>query len=236
MENNLEQLGLSNTESKIYLKLLKIGESTAVQLAKEIKIHRRTIYDNLNILIKKGFVNYKNKDKVKYFSANDPKTFKLLLEEKNKIFENILPILSQFYSNQQKTPEISILSGLEGGKVILQEMLESKTIIYWMGGGLKILDLLGYSKAFIIKKLKKLKIKLIQPNIKEDFVIFPKKNIKILPQKYESNISFFIYDNTVVLGLIQNEDITIIKIKSNDFVKGYKNYFKLIWDRKNVIG
>jgi len=51
----LESLGLTSTESKLYLTLLQVGESTAVQLAKETSIHRRTIYDNLAILIKKEY-------------------------------------------------------------------------------------------------------------------------------------------------------------------------------------
>jgi len=58
INKQLESLGLTTTESKIYTALLRAGESTAVQLSKEIEIHRRTIYDNLNILLKKGLVNF----------------------------------------------------------------------------------------------------------------------------------------------------------------------------------
>ena len=89
IERALESLGLTKTESIIYLTLLKIGESTAVQLAKETKVHRRTIYDNFNILLKKGLVNFKIKNGVKYFGATNPITLQTFLEEKEKILSNI---------------------------------------------------------------------------------------------------------------------------------------------------
>ncbi|MCK5630725.1 MAG: TrmB family transcriptional regulator, partial [Nanoarchaeota archaeon] len=54
MIESLKKLGLNKTESNIYLQLIKKGSLTAIEISKETKIHRRTIYDNLNILINKG--------------------------------------------------------------------------------------------------------------------------------------------------------------------------------------
>ena len=85
---NLEFLGLTYTESKIYVALLKIGESTVVELAKKTSVHRRTIYDNLNMLIQKGLVNYNVKGGTKFYSASNPSVFQSILEEKNKVLKN----------------------------------------------------------------------------------------------------------------------------------------------------
>lgn len=50
----LEQLGLSKHSAKLYLILLRLGEASAVTLAKEAILHRRTVYDEMERLQKKA--------------------------------------------------------------------------------------------------------------------------------------------------------------------------------------
>ncbi len=231
INKQLESLGLTTTESKIYTALLRAGESTAVQLSKEIEIHRRTIYDNLNILLKKGLVNFKIKKGVKYFEANNPKTLKIFLEEKNKTLINILPALNSYYKNKQKPLSINIYSGIQGAKAIIEEAIQTKQTLYWVGGGLYFFDSLGFSKKFIEEKLSKADIKMVQaktPEIAKKLKLFKKKNIRFLPKKYASKVGYLIYGETTAIGLIQ-EEITMIKITNKEFSKGFKNYFDILW-------
>ena len=67
-------------------------------------------------------------------------------------------------------------------------------------------------------------------NIEDKLKIFKKQNIRLLPQKYLSNVGYLIYGDIVVIGLIQEKEITMIKITSEDFVKGFKNYFDIMWN------
>ena len=233
INKQLESLGLTITETKIYLSLLKIGESTVVRLSKDIEIHRRTIYDNLNILLKKGLVNYIIKNGVKYFEANNPKTLKIFLEEKNKTLSDILPTLNSYYQNKQKPLLINVYSGIQGVKAIIEEAVQTKQTLYWVGGGLYFFDSIDFSRKFIEEKLSKADIKMIQvetPNIKEKLKIFKKTNVKLLPEKHSSNIGYIIYGDTVAIGLIQEKEMTMIKVTNKEFSKGYKNYFDILWD------
>ena len=122
----LNSLGLTNTESRLYLVLLQIGESTAVQLAKEIGIHRRSIYDNIAILIKKGLVSYKLKNNVKYFEAVNPIALQGFLDEKKSTLNEILPTLTKFFEDKETTPQITIIEGIEGAKSIVEEATRTK--------------------------------------------------------------------------------------------------------------
>ncbi len=231
--NHLESLGLTNTESTIYLTLLKIGESTAVQLAKETSVHRRTIYDNLNILLKKGLVNYIIKNKVKYFEATNPITLQTFLEEKENTLSTILPILQSFYNNKQKSPQINVYVGIQGAKSIIEEAIQTNKTLYWVGGGLYFFDAVGFSRKFIEEKLSKADIKIIQaetPNIKDKLKIFKKDNIRLLPKQYTSYVGYMIYGDVVAIGLIQEKEITMIKVTSKEFSEGYKKYFDMIWN------
>ena len=62
----LEKIGLSKSESQIYLRLLEIGSCKAGRLAKETKYNRTTIYKVLESLIQKGLVSYVLKENRKY--------------------------------------------------------------------------------------------------------------------------------------------------------------------------
>ena len=232
MIESLKKIGLSETESNIYLQLIKKGALTAIEISKEIGTHRRTIYDNLNILINKGLVNYHIEKDVKYFQANNPELLKRLQEEKNIELNKILPTLNTFYLHNKKNPNVSILKGIDSSKSILIEMVNSNSEILWMGGGFKILNSLGYSKEHLIKEFSKLNLKIIQPNQNNNEFkkYFSKKILKLIPKKYESQTSFFVYKNTVVIGSLVNEEIFIIKIDNPEIAKTYKNYFELIWE------
>jgi sugar-specific transcriptional regulator TrmB len=227
----LKRLGLSETESNIYLQLIKKGELTAIEIAKEIKTHRRTIYDNLNILINKGLVTYFIEKEVKYFQAANPEIFKKLQEEKDHELNKILPELNSYFLSKKRNPNVSIIKGLDSSKSIILEMMRFKREIYWMGGGFQILNSLGYSKENLLSELSKLKLKVIQPVPENDNYKKYFKNIKLklIPKKYQSNISFFVYGNTIIIGSLLNDDIFGIKIENPEMAKAYKNYFELIW-------
>ena len=228
----LQKLGLNEKEAKIYLALLKLGESTSVQLAKEIDVHRRTIYDNLNILIKKGLVSYKIKNGVKYFNASNPNSFKIILEEKQNILKNILPSLTEKYKDKIPLPIFNIYTGNEAVKTILEDVIQQKKPAYWVGGGLFFFETLGFSKTFIKEKLSKIKIKMIQAkskDITERLKDSPFKHIKLLPPEYVSKMGYFVYSDRVAIGVIQDNQIILIHIINKEFAKGFKNYFDLLW-------
>jgi sugar-specific transcriptional regulator TrmB len=50
-ESVLEEIGLSKTESKIYLSLLKQGTCTVTEIANDAKLHRANVYDSVKILV-----------------------------------------------------------------------------------------------------------------------------------------------------------------------------------------
>jgi len=68
------------------------------------------------------------------------------LEEKNKTLINILPALNSYYKNKQKPLSINIYSGIQGAKAIIEEAIQTKQTLYWVGGGLYFFDSLGFFK------------------------------------------------------------------------------------------
>lgn len=232
-KESLIELGLSETESKIYLYLLGNGEVSAVRISKGTGIHRRTIYDNLEMLLKKGFISFKLEDGIRYFSANNPKVFKTVLEEKIHILNNLMPSLVLDYNNTKEDFKIQILKGKQAGKMILDDIATSGEELIWLGGGLYLLDYYRNSKIFVKNKLLKSKIKMIQPlsnNIISKINEFKNIKFRILPEKYDSLVGFAVYGNKIILGSLEFEEAIIIFIENKAFSNAFRNYFELIWN------
>ena len=68
----LTEIGLTKSEIKVYLAMLKLGQTTSGKIVDEAKITRSKIYDILERLKNKGLVSFITKDSTKYFSATNP--------------------------------------------------------------------------------------------------------------------------------------------------------------------
>jgi predicted DNA-binding transcriptional regulator len=201
----LKKIGMTESEATIYLLLNKRGPMTGVAIAKETKIHRRTIYDNLNILLNKGFIsNYKENETTQYVATN-PTILKKREEEKIKEVEKILPKLLVHHNNQKRMPLVRTVSGDDATKLTIIEMEQARSEILWMGGGFKIL---------------------------ESNEPYPIESTKLISKQYATGTAFFVYDSTVLIGTLTNDEFFIIKIQDENIAQTYKNYFNIIWQMK----
>lgn len=111
----LEEIGLSDKEAKVYVALLKIGRGTAYRIAKVADVKTPTTYLVLDDLLKKGLAFKIPYAKGQMFVAKEPTEY--LQEKKNKLqsFESILPQIMNLRS-QQDDSKIVTFDGHEGLK------------------------------------------------------------------------------------------------------------------------
>ena len=103
MEKQLQQIGLTENETKIFLTLLDLGSSLAGIISRKSGIHRRSVYDAIDRLIEKGLIGYIVKNNRKYFEAVNPSILLNLLKEKEESIKEILPQLeSKFNLTKEK--------------------------------------------------------------------------------------------------------------------------------------
>jgi sugar-specific transcriptional regulator TrmB len=134
LKETLAFLGFSDSEINLYLKLLYLKESTASNLGKELKIHRRSAYDVAERLVKKGLLTFMEKNGVKYYKPLAPLQLLDMLEDKEKQIKEkkielskLLPKIEELISEQRV--DAQILFGKEGIKTMyLDELKEGKTI------------------------------------------------------------------------------------------------------------
>src|SRR3989338_3029681 len=136
----LEKIGLSPTESKIFLTLLKIKEGTASALATEAKVHRRLAYDVLSNLANKGLVSFVDIDKKRVYKCVDPKHLHDILDERQekiqelrKILEKELPDLQGQFLRKKREREVQVMVGKEAIKRLFQDEIDVGETIYLIG-------------------------------------------------------------------------------------------------------
>ena len=84
----LEEIGLTKGEIKVYLTLLKLGETTTGKIIEKAQISGGKIYVILDKLIKKGLASYIIKEKTKHFSAANPNKILEYINKKEKSLES----------------------------------------------------------------------------------------------------------------------------------------------------
>ncbi len=224
----LEQVGITKNESKVYKALLELGPSHAGNISKKTGLHRRTIYDTIEMLIKKGLAGYIVENNIKSFQASNPNRFLEILNEKeNSILEQI-PSMMGFYNKTKEKEETNFYKGEEGLKNIFQDQLENNKEILILGASNSAFEILPFYFKWYDKDrtAKKIKAKIISSEKLHKKI--PLSEIKYLPQKYANPLAINIYKDKVALILWIKSPIAIL-IKNKEISNSYRKYFELMW-------
>lgn len=84
IQEQLKEIGLFESEIKVYLYLLENGLSTPPQIAKGTKIARPNCYQVLRSLKERGLIGEQKKGSRKVYIASDPVTLVESMERKEK--------------------------------------------------------------------------------------------------------------------------------------------------------
>src|SRR3989344_7028357 len=113
---DLQELGLSNNEAKLYLALLKLGSTTTGPLIKASGIYRVMVYDTLEKLMNLGLVTYSLKKNRKYFEAEKPLQLLELIKNKELTAKQIIPELEKLNVSKPLEQGAFLYEGWKGIK------------------------------------------------------------------------------------------------------------------------
>lgn len=224
----IREAGLTENESKVYLALLDLGPSLAGQISRKIGMHRRTVYDTAEMLIKKGLIGYILNNNRRLFQAANPKRIIDIINEKQDLLNPIIAELEKKYSTTKEKEQTNFYKGKEGLKTIFEDQLNSKEILI-LGASVKAYEILQFYFKWYDKtrKQKKITVRIIaqDKNIKN----IPLAEIRYLPEKYSNPVSVNIYNDKTAIILWASTPLAIL-IKNKEIAEGYKNYFELLWN------
>jgi len=242
-EQQLQNLGLTRGEAKVYEALLTLGHSTIGPVLKKSGVAYSKVYHILNRLIDKGLVSFILHEKTRYFSAVEPTRIRDYIEKqeqqlnKNKaMFEKLLPELEKLKLFIGKKEEAEVFIG-EKGLMAAYEYLLKGSIKTNNGIFFGVYDPIYYERAekfyakswHIIKKFgnkwrgvasqefKGTKLVKNYPSfIEQRYVSFPlPANIDVMRDK--------------VLITAWREKPVGILIESEELAENLKKYFEAVW-------
>ena len=121
ISQTLTSIGLTDSEAKVYLGLLKLGLSSKIAIQNESKIAHSKVYDVLNKLINKGLTSIVIIGKVRHYKAAPLSRIKdYLSQKKNEIekqekeINSIFPLLASLQQSIQKDSVPEVFKGWEG--------------------------------------------------------------------------------------------------------------------------
>lgn len=229
----LQEFGLSNTESKVYLALLELGKSQAGEITKKSTVNRTNVYDALERLIEKGLVSYVTENNKKTFEAVNPERLQEIVEEKQAKISKVIQELKTRYSAGKTEEDASIFKGKKGIKSIFEDILKEKRELFCYGAESRFKNLFPFYQKHWNEERAKLgiKVKMIyNEKVKEE----KKKEhlklleMKFLPKAYDFPSTVMIYGEKVVT-IVWLEEPFGFMIKSEEAVKSNMNFFELLW-------
>jgi sugar-specific transcriptional regulator TrmB len=237
IEDILKEIGLTDSEVKVYLALLELGDSTRTNIVKSSKIAGSKVYDILEKLQQKGLVAIYIKDNVKHFKAVNPRQISNYLEKKRdeiiileKQASDILPMLLAKFNSSKVAQEVELLTGMKGLEVIFREQVEmlKKGETCYVIGGTK-----GFEEASVVAFFQKILTKMLyntrqKKDTKENY---SKKKYPHTITKYiqhTSPVAINIYKNRTAIIVFGKEIITI-HMKSADIANSFLEYFNILW-------
>ena len=125
---DLQRLGFSEHEARVYLTLLQLGRARASQVADRSGIHRATTYDVLKSLRTQGLVTSIKEGSDQLFSAEPPARILANLyvkqqsvEEQRRRADPLVMRLQVFHNQSPSKPKIRYVESMEGLRLMQHE-------------------------------------------------------------------------------------------------------------------
>ncbi|MDP2750035.1 MAG: helix-turn-helix domain-containing protein [Nanoarchaeota archaeon] len=239
LQNSLQKMGLTPGEAEVYNALVELGMSSTGNITKKADIASSKVYEVLQRLQKKGLASFIIKNGVRYYDATPPeRIIDFLVEKKDEIvrsqeeIKKIIPFINEKRKEGQEKNQTIVYTGLQGAKIVLNEILEAgKKGITNYGYGTDADPYVEYLPHDINKFTKqaqkyKFKTKLLfakgfkSPNTSAQ--------IKFLPKEYLPPVRTMIYGDKVAIVNF-SKPITTIIIQNKQVAESYKKHFELLW-------
>lgn len=246
-EKELQNLGLSEKEAKVYTTALELGPDTVQNIAKQSGINRATTYVQIGTLKEKGLMSEFEKGKKTYFVAESPEILSSLVNKeevalnfKKLELTRVLPDLTKFFSKgspDSEKPKIRYFEGEEGIAQIRADFLKTKneTIYGFMNFDQVVQRFMKKQEDYTRKRIQnKIYSKLIYTSKGKDRPQSDPEKLRELkfvsPEKFPFDADITIYRNKVAIISYKSDAVGII-IENKAFADTMKSIFFLIWDQ-----
>ncbi len=238
----LNDLGFSDNQILVYLKLLEFGKMSVWDISIKSGIKRTTCYDIIKSLINLNLISKILENNKSFYVAVDPQYLINFVREKEENIKSIIPKLKRLENTKNfKKNLVEVYSGVVGIKFMLDKILEFENKILYCFGSSRLCEkvLSFYSDNFNEVRINK--------NIELKAIIEPKSKLKFenlnssfknITIKYNSSMKFqeivyFMISNKVFMVKLISSRIEIIFIDDSYIFNSQLLLFNNIWINSN---
>ena len=243
MLKELQDIGLSEKESRVYLAALELGRTTAEKLAKHAKVNRSTTYVQIESLMQKGLMSTYEEEKKTYFAPESPELLRRLLSKqrddlqiKERSLTDLLPVLIQQFDGAGERPVVRFFPGKEGIGNVREEVLTTKEKVLYV-----IFSSDNMSKLFTQKEIDEYSDRRTALNIRSKALYTHREYFDEM--KGQSGLTEYrfapdlpltidirIFDNKTAIFSLEGSLFAMV-IESHQMAESMKSVFKFLWER-----
>jgi predicted transcriptional regulator len=243
LEKTLADFGLNSAQTKVYLALLRLGETKAAPLAQAAGLKRTSIYESLDQLVALGLARTINKQGATHYAPESPNKLLEILQNREQSVQGILPnLLGLFSTSVSEMPRIQYHEGRAGLVAIYEDILTAKDKYYcYFASFNDETDILGQDYQIDLT-LRRIKLGINHHGLrthesKEDSTwgdLFTKQGPEVLreyrylPPSVKLPVRVYMYDGKVAIMSMRKESWGLI-IHSTELHQALTSLFEFVW-------
>ncbi|MFA5023886.1 MAG: helix-turn-helix domain-containing protein [Patescibacteria group bacterium] len=236
IEKVLEKHGLNEKQIKVYLSSLELGPASVKKISQKAGLVRTTVYEVLESLKQKRFVNSFLKKTVKYYNAEDPEQIIRLAKNNIEDLQGILPELKALGGEARQRPAIRFYQGQDGIKLIMEEILkEAKELISFGSSDDLFREMGEYHQSFLKRRIeKKIPLRVIlkdtpRSQARKDLEKQQLRQVKLLSPSSEFNGLIYVWENKIAMLSFKNDLIGIV-VESKVLAETERELLNGLWN------
>ena len=235
----LENAGLKPKEARVYLSLLRSGQTGASQISRDTGLHGQFVYDALGSLEEKGLAQYAIVRGRRKYSARNPRHMSQQLEERKRELDGLIKTLEtrvlidpahQFEVFQGQSSfianEMALLKAMPAEGTVLVIGGENDRYAEKCGSAMEELD--------YIRKRKNIRLRYIgaesqraELEKRSESSLF---SYRILPGNFEGSSNWGAYVELGIFGLyVFSDPVTSFIVRNEQIAHNFKTFFETLW-------
>ncbi|MEK7458793.1 MAG: helix-turn-helix domain-containing protein [Patescibacteria group bacterium] len=238
LERALLAFGFDKKEARIYLAGLECNSASVLDIARRTGFARTTIYPIIENLRRRGYFLLRKIKGRTHYVAEQPEMFLQKLEERQRTFTAILPLLTSLHGTAHEKTGVTMYEGTDGFKQFWQRIFRSGVKEYCLlTTGVQLLDYV--KEPYIVKRIIAERVRrgivsrqLIPKNREtQKFVAKDEKELRVsrfLPASVQLPATILLFGNEVAFVTTRKEN-SVILVASGDISVTLRTIFELLW-------
>lgn len=238
LEDILQQVGLSEKESEIYLALLPRGKAPASLLAKQLNLPRSTVKFTCDLLVQKRLIQETAQGNATFYIPESPDKLLEMLDRKQRMFddsreelERNMAALTTLYNPQTSLPKVRFYDGKEAFVEMFNELSKIDADRYTFSGG-------DYMKAILPEAVQNYRQEVYSHDKKVFVMRSPKyksadagPHTKYFKALEELKVHFLVTGDVLAIGSINPSAPMGIRIEHPEIAEAFREIFKDMWEQ-----